>query len=281
MSAPHRRFLVAVLNAIKPGKASPHPMSRLRDAAANGDPEAQYRIGEAYLAGRQPAAGEHWLRLAAEQGHARARHSLSLLYMSGARAQGDAASWLKEAQARAISAANAALLFPKGLDVAPDPEKGFALAEAAARQGLACAQAHLGLLYLRGIGCRQDFAKAQEWCRRAADQREAAGALGLGILHEHGFGMARDPKEAARWYALAADLGNDAAATALGLLHLDGLGVDRDIAKARRLLAGPASRGHGLAKRGLAELHAMTVTAQSEIGRGEVAVKNNERKMVM
>jgi TPR repeat protein len=263
------RSVVSAFQALNLRKPLRHPLTRIRDAAEDGEAEAQYQIGESYLAGwfvpRQPVVGERWLVLAAKQGHAKAQHSLSLLYMSGSRAQGDAASWLNEAQGDLTARANAELLFPEGLDIAPDSEKAFRFAQSAAEQGLGCAQANLGMFYLRGIGTGQNFAKALEWCGRAAQQHEAVGALGLGVMHEHGFGTPRDPKEAARWYALAADLGNDAAATALGLLHLDGLGVEQDIAKARRLLAGPASRGNELAKKGLAELYAIM---EAETGQG-------------
>ena len=267
------RLFVATLKAFSLRKPLRHPMTRIRDAAAQGDAEAQYQIGEAYLAGwsvpRHPATGAHWLRLAAEQGHVRAQHSLSLLYMSGAKAMGDAASWLRETAA----SGNAILFYPNGLDVKPDPEKALVLAKAAAEQGLACAQANLGMFYLRGIGCKQDFTKAQLWCRRAAEQNESVGALGLGFMHEHGFGIERNPSEAARWYAIGTELGNDAAATALGLLHLDGIGVERNLVKAQKLMAGPASRGDALAKKGLTELYAI---AESE---EQTAIDPDQRDM--
>lgn len=255
------RLFIAALKDFSLRKPLRHPLALIRGRAAKGDANAQYQLGEAYLAGwsvpRQPATGAQWMQRAADQGHVRAQHSLSLLYMSGAKAMGHAASWLRETAA----SGNAILFYPDGLDVTPDHGKALVLAQAAAKQGLACAQANLGMIYLRGIGCEQDFSQAQHWCRRAAEQNDSAGALGLGFIHEHGFGTERDPAEAARWYAQATELGNDAAATALGLLHLDGLGVERDLAKARRLMAGPASRGDSLAKKGMAELYAI---AESE-----------------
>lgn len=251
------RLFMATIKAFNLRKPLRHPMTRIRDAATQGDVEAQYQLGEAYLAGwavpRHPATGAHWLRLAAERGHARAQHSLSLLYMSGAKASGDTASWLRETEA----SGNAILFYPDGLDVPADSKQALRHAQAAAEQGLACAQANLGMFYLRGIGCKQDFAKAQVWCRRASEQNDPVGALGLGFLNEHGFGTKRDPVEAARCYAIGAELGNDAAATALGLLHLDGIGVERDLTKAHKLMAGPASRGDVMAKRGMSELYTL------------------------
>jgi TPR repeat protein len=235
----------------------PRSLRHLVWAARTGSADAQYRLGQAYLTGRgtphYPTVAAKWLRLAAVQGHAKACHSLSLIYLTGARANAPSATWAAEAEDRGTPA-NVALLFPEGFDIRPDADKAFGLAEAAARQGLACAQANLGMLYLRGVGCTQDFNEAERWCRFAAIQRDAGGALGLGILYEHGLGVAADHAEAARWYRIAADQGNDAAATALGLLLLDGRGVNQDLQKAHRLLIGPATRGNDFAKKGLAQL---------------------------
>jgi TPR repeat protein len=253
-------FLATAFAALNPLRKLRHPIIRIRAAAMNGDADAQYQLGESYLAGwcvsRQPLTGAKWLLLAADQGQVRAQHSLSLLYMTGATASGDAAAWLAESKAAAAATGNADLLYPEGLDVAPNLEKAFAFAQAAAEQGLSSAQANLGMFYLRGMGCKADFTKAREWSLRAAARKESVGGLALGVIYEHGFGVERDLYAAARWYAMSAELGNDAAATALGLFYLDGLGVERDVAKARHLLVGPASRGNEMAKSGLAEVYA-------------------------
>jgi TPR repeat protein len=235
----------------------PRSLRRLVWAARTGSAGAQYQLGQAYLTGRgaphYPTVAAKWLRLAAVQGHAEACHSLSLIYLTGARANAPSATWAAESEGRGAPA-NVALLYPEGFDIRPDVDKAFGLAQAAARQGLARAQANLGMLYLRGVGCTQDFPEAERWCRFAALQRDPGGALGLGILYEHGLGVAADQTEAARWYRIAADQGNDAAATALGLLLLNGQGVSQDLQKAHRLLVGPATRGNDFAKKGLAQL---------------------------
>lgn len=240
----------------------PQSLRHLVWAARSGSADAQYRLGQAYLTGRgaphYPTVAVKWLGLAAMQGHTHACHSLSLIYLMGARANAPSTIWAAEARGRGV-AANVALLYPEGFDIEPDHGKAFGLAQAAAQQGLACAQANLGMLYLRGIGCAQDYAQAERWCRFAALQQDAGGALGLGILYEHGLGMSADPVEAARWYRISADQGNDAAATALGLLTLEGRGVNQDLAKAQRLLAGPATRGNDFARRGLAKLRVASI----------------------
>lgn len=278
------QLIVAAFGALNPARKLRHPITRIRAAAIGGDVTAQYQLGESYLAGwcvpRQPVVGAKWLLLAANQGHVQAQHSLSLLYMTGATASGDTASWLAESKAAGAAAGNADLLYPEGLDVAPDLEKAVAFARAAAEQGWGPAQANLGMFYLRGMGCKADFAKAREWSLRAAAHKESVGGLALGVIYEHGFGVERDLHAAARWYAMAAELGNDAAATGLGLLHLDGLGVERDLAKARQWLLGPASRGNDMAKNGLAEVYA-AIESETQTGRDQGTGKADTRQEAM
>lgn len=240
---------------------------RLRQSAKRGDGDAQFRLGLSYLLGDGVAAAPrlavNWLELAAAQGHARAQHNLSLIYLSGAAANGPVAQWLNQAEASALGRANAALLFPNGLSVAVAHDRAFAYAQAAAEGGYAPAQANLGMLYLRGVGCVQDFAAAEHWCRSAAEQDDPGGALGLGIIREHGFVGPADPAEAASWYQIAVEAGNDAAATALGKLHLEGRGVAQNLVKAERLLAGPAARGNAFARQALNSLQTLRQKANA------------------
>lgn len=199
------------------------PFARQLEAARHGNVNACYRVGRAYMTGRgaphYPADALKWLRRAAREDHAEAQYWLSRLYLKGAKARSPVQSWLAEANDRLRTRSNAALLYPDGVDIEPDPRKAFGWATEAARQGLARAQAHLGMLYLRGVGCGQDFVQAAAWFRLSAAQNEAGGALGLAILHEHGLGMKQSLAEAARWYRRAAGQGNNFAATALTRLE--------------------------------------------------------------
>ena len=228
------------------------------------DADAQFQLGLYYLSGRDalhyPSIGVKWLTKAAEQGHAQAQHNLSMIYLTGLRARGPAATWMAELQTMttgekpASAVANSALLYPEGLDVTADAAQSFKWAKAAAAQDLAMAQANLGMMYLRGVGCPQDFKEAHVWLHKAAVAGDAGGALGLGILLEHGLGLDADCATAARWYQLAAEKGNDAAATALGVLYVEGRGVARDRHAGEKLLNGAAMRGNGFAREALRRL---------------------------
>ncbi|MFM7568808.1 MAG: tetratricopeptide repeat protein [Betaproteobacteria bacterium] len=70
------------------GDQDEHAAFRLRsEAAATGDPNAQYALGYAFLGGvgteRNPSTAAFWFRLAAEQGHTAAQSGLGVLYEVG------------------------------------------------------------------------------------------------------------------------------------------------------------------------------------------------------
>ena len=65
----------------------PDPITELRRQAEQGDPEAQYNLGDMYINGEgvpeDQAEAAHWFRLAAEQGHAEAQFDLGVMYSQG------------------------------------------------------------------------------------------------------------------------------------------------------------------------------------------------------
>lgn len=76
----------------------------IRRAAENGDAEAQYKLGNAYLAGEEiennPAEAARWYRRAADQGFASAQCDLGVLYSIGNGVQkndAEAKSWFQKA----------------------------------------------------------------------------------------------------------------------------------------------------------------------------------------
>lgn len=86
------------------------PYSKLRQAAEQGDAEAQYDLAYLYYkAGTDPAISgvtqsdklaAHWYRRAAEQGHARAQYNMAVLHLHGKGVERDAVeayAWLLEA----------------------------------------------------------------------------------------------------------------------------------------------------------------------------------------
>lgn len=110
-------------------------------AAEDGDPEYQYRMGVVLeMGGARDAANASaadWYRRAAERGHAGAQHNLGYLYRHG------------------------------GEGVEKDPAAAADWYRLAARQGVPDAQHALGEMYAAGEGVARDPAEARRWLAAA------------------------------------------------------------------------------------------------------------------
>jgi localization factor PodJL len=149
----------------------------LREAAANGDPRAQYEIGMIYAEGKAVGKDSQqavvWYETAAAQGFANAQYRLGTAYEHGMGVEKDleqAKLWyLRAAEAgNRMSMHNLAAL----LASAPDDQRDFNGAarwfEEAAKRGVVDSQFNLGMLYARGLGVSQDFAESYKWFAIAA-----------------------------------------------------------------------------------------------------------------
>ena len=124
-------------------------------AARNGDPEAQYRLGQLYQRGQGVIANLPdavlWYCRAAEQGHAEAQYQLSLVYQRGYGGQTGLGEWFRVAAEndKGTAERNLALLFPNGLTIERDETEALRWSLAAAQHGHAEAQANTGQMYAR------------------------------------------------------------------------------------------------------------------------------------
>jgi TPR repeat protein len=155
-------------------------VTTLREAAGQGDADAQVTLGKAYYLGQgvpqDYAQAVLWYRKAAEQGNAFAQSVLAFSYAMG--------------QGVPQDDAQAVLWYRK-----------------AAEQGDANAQYELGQAYSWGDrGVPQDYTQAVLWLRKAADQGNADGMLGLSVSYSSGEGVAQDYVEAHKWLNLSAAL---------------------------------------------------------------------------
>lgn len=144
--------------------------------AAQGDAEAQRRLGDKYRLGlgepQSHAQAVVWYRRAAEQGLAGAQYHLGAAYQDGHGVPQDyfqAAVWYRHA----------------------------------AEQGLAEAQHSLGVCYERGKGVPEDKAQAVAWYRLAAEQGLPVAQFALGSCYKYGKGIPQDNVEAHKWFNLA------------------------------------------------------------------------------
>ncbi|HWV51629.1 hypothetical protein [Pseudorhodoplanes sp.] len=157
----------------------------LRNAAAKGQPAAEFEIGIRQIEGRgvpqNTEAGLRWLERAAEAGLAPAHFRIAGLY-------------------------------EKGIGV----KKNLSIARrhyiAAAEKGNAKAMHNLAVLYAEGVDGKPDYKTAAEWFRRAADYGVADSQYNLAILYARGIGVDQNILESYKWLSLAALQGdNDAA----------------------------------------------------------------------
>ena len=148
-----------------------------REAANQGDAEAQFNIGIAHSKGegvvRDDAEALRWYRMAAVQGLPQAQNLVAVAYAAGngvAQSDAEALRWYRMA----------------------------------ADQGYSPAQLHLGTMYANGRGVTRDYTEALHWYRLAADQGEAAAQYDVGLIYANGLGVPSDLAEARRWMEKAA-----------------------------------------------------------------------------
>lgn len=198
-------------------KETPDAVSLLREAAEQGDADAQNELGKCYASGsgveQSYEEAARYYRMAADQGFAKSQFNLANLYLYG-------------------------------LGVEQDYDKANALLQLAADQGLAHAQYYLGCNFENGIGFVQDVEKAVEYYKLAAKQGLAEAQNDLGNCYMYGKGVARDEARAVKYYQLAADQGEPYAQNNLGCCFFDGTGVERNYEEGMKYFLLAAEQGN-------------------------------------
>ena len=146
--------------------------ARLATAAGMGNAQAQLLLGLHDLGGNNADAAK-WLAQAAAQGQAEAQYRLGALYAAGHGVKADLAMALRWYQAAANAGNrramfNVALAFAQGQGTAKNPEEAARWFEKAAQLGLIDAQFNLAILYERGLGVPQSLIDAYRWYAIAA-----------------------------------------------------------------------------------------------------------------
>ncbi|WP_161594558.1 tetratricopeptide repeat protein [Marimonas lutisalis] len=153
----------------------------LEAAAAGGDSEARYRLGQHLLNGwvleRDTEQGLAWLDRAAKAGHAAAQAELGQVYL-----------W--------------------GKLVPADPDRAEELLAAAADKGDVTAQRVLGEQLVGGWTLPRDVVRGQSLLAQAIAQGDAAAHVALGKLLMYGTGLDMDKAQALAHFEAAAEGGN-------------------------------------------------------------------------
>jgi TonB family protein len=219
-----RQYRLAFQWKLDGSRVPPAPPQAMRDAAAGGDPSAQYRLAVALMKTAMHGPDMEvpaLLEKAARAGHAGAQALLGDMLLLGA-------------------------------GVEKNPARAAELYRKAAEQGSADGQYKLSNLLLAGTGVERDPAQALSWARKAAEQGLAAAQSSLAAQLIPGAGA--DMREPLAWMDKAAAQGNPLGLYMLGRCHRVGRGVPQDAAKAADLYTRAAAKGYKPAQRELADL---------------------------
>ncbi len=186
----------------------------LAGIAAQGDPDAQFRLAYRLAFGRgsnRPdwrKAAQYWRR-AARSGHVRAQFYLGTCYEDGHGVRSNvsrAIQWYLKAahQGHEVAQYNIAFSYLHGQGLRRSPAKAVKWYRLSALQGDADAQRDLGYCYYEGLGVARDFKRAVHWYRLAASQGDAKAQFNLGLCFQWGEGVRRSWRWAQYWLQKAA-----------------------------------------------------------------------------
>lgn len=157
------------------------PLAKTRALATTGDPEAQYRLANLLMEGkdiqRDPRAAAQWYQKAADQGFIKAYARLGALYENG-------------------------------VGVEKDPAQAIAWYKAAAEAGHVQSMHNLGVLLTNSEGGREDLPAAARWFRQAAEYGVRDSQYNLAIFYAQGEGVEASNLQAYVWSAIAARQGD-------------------------------------------------------------------------
>lgn len=263
----HPVALAEVARVLEPTD-KPLAMTCWERAASAGLSQAQWRVGEAALAGDgcslDSAAAAHWLQLAAERGHAQAQHRLGGLYAQGLGVERDwavAEHWYTQAMEQGVAEAQWALgqlLVTGGPGLPGDVQRATVLCRRAAAKGHAPAQATMGNLMAQA----GQSARAVSWWLQAAEQGDPEAAYNLALAYWQGKGVNQDPAQGFRWMLLPASHGIAAAQARLGYAYAAGDGVAVDLIEATRWWMLAATHGNTDAKANLERAQGILAPSQ-------------------
>ena len=153
----------------------------LRDAAASGEPNAQFVIATRYLNGENVAIdyakAAYWYGKAAASGLAPAQYRVATLYERGKGVAKDmkaALSWYERAgsMGNVKSMHNAAVIAAGNEAGGPDYARAYKWFSLAAAHGLKDSEFNLAVLIERGLGTKADPTEALFWYSAAAAQQD-------------------------------------------------------------------------------------------------------------
>lgn len=210
----------------------------VREAAAKGDPAAEFQMARARLFGKgapkDVTKAYELMKSAAEKGNPDAIGGLGYFYAKGIVVEKDgrqAIDWYRKGAE--LGSAKACLNLGRclireenveGMPVPADPaeaekmtREGMEWVRKAASQGLIEAVASMGRCYYFGEhGLVKDYKEAARWFKIAAEAGDASSQNYLGLIHDQALLGTRDEAAAIEWFTKAAEQGEKKAQASLG-----------------------------------------------------------------
>lgn len=233
-------------------------------AAEEGQSDAMYKLGEAYLKGagteKNTVKGVEWLEKAADAGDDTAMFELGLMYYAGRDVKKDLVRamhfFTRSSQAgNALAMYNLGRIYHIGDEgIGADAAKAVQLYEEAAQAGLTEAMNQLSQMYFFGDIVQQDYAKAAHYYQLSANGGDLKGMYNLAILYLNGVGVEQNIRKAMLWFIKAARQGDPDSMYRLGVLFESGIGIEQDLEKAIYWYQTAAQNGQNEAKEHLVRL---------------------------
>nr|WP_245409806.1 tetratricopeptide repeat protein [Pararhizobium haloflavum] len=182
-------------------------------AAAGGDPVAQFKYALMLLSGRHAERdverGRALMQAAADQGNPIAQFNYGQILVErtpGERGLMDALPYFEKAAEQGIADAQYALsqIYLNAVDISEanrDSARQWLLR--AARAGYDTAQLDLAIWLVDGIGGESDYEAGFRWMQRAAVRGNVIAQNRLAHLYIEAIGTRPDPVEAGKWYVLS------------------------------------------------------------------------------
>ena len=205
----------------------------LKEAADNGDANAQYKLAEEYEDHSMINLGYKWENLDERY---RSYHRKALEWYTKAAEQGHRGAMV-----------SLAWIYKRGKGVPQDYKRSFELYSKAAELGSTVAMKEMAEQYSKGQGVEVNGEKAVELYKKCIEtynkqrgnkdksSEQTSVENGLGWLYFNGDGVKQDYKEAFKWFKEAGeDTGMLYAAYDLGYMYENGYGTEKDYKKAFR-----------------------------------------------
>ncbi len=240
--------LGSLLLAWQPSAArAQNTIEQLTAAAQKGNPEAQYRLGQAFVRGvgvkKDLRQAHDLIKQAADQGHADAIGGLGYFYATGLVVKKDlsaAAEWFRQGAEKGgpRSQLNYGQALLNGRGVPENDPEGMKWIEKALAQELPEAHFAIGEFCYHGThGYRQDYQKARESLEKAVEADHAAAENMLGVIYQEGLGVSPDLVKAELWFRKSAEQGYPRGMSNLGqLLGPDGPDATKHVEALKWLL---------------------------------------------